>query len=1463
MKISVVTVCRNSEATLRDAIDSVARQRRDGFEIEHIVVDGGSTDGTLDILKSSNVKWISESDRGTYDAMNKGIAMATGDVVGMLNADDVFASDDILSSVAEAFNDSSLEVVYGDVKFVSRNVSTLDAMRSAPVRRYCSSRFWRKWMFRFGAMVPHPTFYCRRALYERLGYYNFEKYRKSADFDVELRFLRIAGASARRIARCFVVMRSGGQSTAFDNARFNREDLASLKEHGIKSTMTMINLKYLFKIWGFVLPRVPFVRLGACVLAIAGANIAQAEEMQRARMVSGACPAFDRRMAEVSRLDIAAEYAWDELKTPEEVVKRQKALREAFISSIGGFPEKTALNPVVTGVEKRDGYKVEKLYFASRPGHHVTANLFLPDNPAFSAPYPAILISCGHSIDGKACMNYQRASVQGVKAGFAVLIYDPIDQGERGQLQGGVKKSVGGHVNLGLRAHLLGWGMAQFRIWDGIRAIDYLQTRKDIDGSRIGMMGQSGGGTLTAYLAALDERLKAACPSCFICSMRTLAEDWGPQDCEQIIFGQLPKGLNHLALSLMVWPRPIRLTFAEEDAFPFRGALSTFASVKMFYNKFGNGEMADYQSAPGPHSWYESTRQGSVEWMKRWLKGDENALHKECTAKLDKNFSFDKVDCAFGESPKSYATSSGSVLSIPGERTGYDFLRDELSRLDKAGRPQLTRELVLKVTGIRTDQPYIAEETPNYKRGTYWATYHSPAKEVAAMDAWLGTSYVARKAEQMIAKARLSKYKEKLVASGADCVAASHAYFLEPGLFTGLELSDKPPSWRAYIENDLLDGLSYETIVYGALKSYDWVDLVSAAEKGKACVFSELVPMPRSLTPLAGSKAIQASKLKVTCKRAAIDGAPQDVADQAYRLEILPSGVATITAGGQAGERFARVTLNQLSKLGKGFVPCGTIVDWPHLRWRGFMIDCGRNWQPIETIRELVDFMADYKLNLFHWHLTDYWGWRMASKAVPELSSSKATIRNPGCQYSQEDFVKLVDYAAERGIIVMPEFDVPGHTKAFREAIGVESMADPKADAAIRAFLEEFTSLVPPSKMPFIHLGTDEVRNEPEKVDPEVVRKWAKCAAAKGHAVVGWTPGIDLSGKDVRYIEMQWGQALVSKGYECFDMTYRYIDIIDAFELLGMAAYSKPCPWDIDDKRKLGAIIGGWHDDCMSKPDDYFRNSAVLPAIVLNSDTFWCGRSENRIDLRSRLPRPSDPAFAVAADLERRVVAQRDKVLGADIRHPFSFLAQTGMRWKLSYEDGTLIADDVPQASIWMLKKGRPGAYSPATNIAVVAETWIYSPSNQTVGAWIGFTGFSRSSGRAIDHPTPALGQWNRHGAKVELNGRALPPPCWVNPGLTVTPDEKKVMHFWGECDVAAKIPLTNEEYIMREPYKIELLKGWNYVKLTMPAPDPEPWAHRHAWTGAFVPLLGTSARPREVPGLKYSSSGECLKVKQ
>ena len=264
MKISLITACYNSAATIRTAIESVLSQK--GVDIEYIIVDGGSKDGTVDIIKEYSTrstcstrltfKWISEKDSGMYDAINKGIKMATGDVVGILNADDVLASDETLAHIAGLFSRvehvERVDCVYADIRFVKEG-ETVEAVRKAETVRYCSAKRWRPWMFRFAAMVPHPSFYVRRECFERLGGYSLD-YRICADFELELRYLYLAELKAAYLPECVVVMRMGGMSTAGwrSNIVINREDLRALRANGVCSCLPLIYLKYLFKIWGFV-----------------------------------------------------------------------------------------------------------------------------------------------------------------------------------------------------------------------------------------------------------------------------------------------------------------------------------------------------------------------------------------------------------------------------------------------------------------------------------------------------------------------------------------------------------------------------------------------------------------------------------------------------------------------------------------------------------------------------------------------------------------------------------------------------------------------------------------------------------------------------------------------------------------------------------------------------------------------------------------------------------------------------------------------------------------------------------------------------------------------------------------------------------------------------------------------------------------------------------------------------------
>ena len=255
MRISIITVCFNAAKTIRDALESVAAQQ--SVDIEHIVVDGGSVDGTVDIIKEfvskhSNLqasklhfRWLSEKDNGLYDAMNKGIRMATGDVVGILNADDVLAEDDTLAKIAAAFEAPEIDGTYADIRFVRE--------LGGKTVRYCSGKWFRPWMFRFAVLPAHPSIFVRRECFEKYGFYSLD-YRICADFEMMLRLFWKHRIRTKYLPICTTVMRMGGLSTGGfkSNLEINREDLRALRAHGCWSCLPLIYLKYLFKIWGFV-----------------------------------------------------------------------------------------------------------------------------------------------------------------------------------------------------------------------------------------------------------------------------------------------------------------------------------------------------------------------------------------------------------------------------------------------------------------------------------------------------------------------------------------------------------------------------------------------------------------------------------------------------------------------------------------------------------------------------------------------------------------------------------------------------------------------------------------------------------------------------------------------------------------------------------------------------------------------------------------------------------------------------------------------------------------------------------------------------------------------------------------------------------------------------------------------------------------------------------------------------------
>ena len=249
MKVSIVTATYNSTRTLRDAFESVLRQTYS--DIEYIVVDGLSTDGTIDIIRQyeplfgGRLKWISEKDDGIYDAMNKGIRMATGDVVGILNSDDFFTSNYVVNSFISEFGDPSLDAVFGDVHYIH------EGNPEKCVRYYCSKGF-KPWKLRFGFMPAHPSFYCRRKVYNEAGLYKTD-YAIGSDYEMMVRLFSVHKIKTKYLKKDFVTMRIGGVSTRDFRSRLALigDDVRGCRENGVYTNTFMICSKFLFKLFEY------------------------------------------------------------------------------------------------------------------------------------------------------------------------------------------------------------------------------------------------------------------------------------------------------------------------------------------------------------------------------------------------------------------------------------------------------------------------------------------------------------------------------------------------------------------------------------------------------------------------------------------------------------------------------------------------------------------------------------------------------------------------------------------------------------------------------------------------------------------------------------------------------------------------------------------------------------------------------------------------------------------------------------------------------------------------------------------------------------------------------------------------------------------------------------------------------------------------------------------------------------
>jgi hypothetical protein len=583
--------------------------------------------------------------------------------------------------------------------------------------------------------------------------------------------------------------------------------------------------------------------------------------------------------------------------------------------------------------------------------------------------------------------------------------------------------------------------------------------------------------------------------------------------------------------------------------------------------------------------------------------------------------------------------------------------------------------------------------------------------------------------------------------------------------------------------------------------------------------------------------------------------------NEAYTLEVNADSLI-LSALSEEGLFYGLQTVKQLTyaENGKRMVAGCSIRDWPAFRMRGFMQDVGRNFQSMEMLKEQIDVLAASKFNAFHFHVTDNPGWRLESKKYPKLNSPESMSRWPGKYYTQEDFKELVNYCYERKITLIPEFDLPGHSAAFRKAFGFETMSDPRVQPVLIDLIDELCSLAPPDVMPYVHLGTDEVWHSYEEPSPTLLPTLVeRITQYHNREVIVWRPGQQIADDSVSITQLWSSGGHPKPGHRYLDSRLNYLNHLDPLAGVSQLYFERISGAAHGDSLRMGGILCNWNDNLVSNEYDAVRHNPVYPGIVTYSETSWTGQTEDFGEkYLAKFPERNTVAYQKFVDFEERLIKHRDLYFQDK---PFPYVKQSHMQWRIvgqfNHEgevnrkfppEDSIAAEYVEDSEKYTWSEpitggtvhlthffGYPSLFPKETG-TYYAFTRIWSPEKQTVDAWIGFHDWSRSGGRR-GGPFPEQGQWHNTNPQVWLNGEVIPPPKWNNPGLEANSEE---------------VPFSDENYFFRDPAKIQLKKGWNEVLLKIPV-KTNTWKRMFT----FVPVRFEGLNVKEVEELEFSTEIE------
>lgn len=538
--------------------------------------------------------------------------------------------------------------------------------------------------------------------------------------------------------------------------------------------------------------------------------------------------------------------------------------------------------------------------------------------------------------------------------------------------------------------------------------------------------------------------------------------------------------------------------------------------------------------------------------------------------------------------------------------------------------------------------------------------------------------------------------------------------------------------------------------------------------------------------------------------------------EEAYHLLITKKGIL-LEATTPKGMYWGRQTLEQLktTKNKKIYLPQCDITDWPAFRIRGFMHDVGRSYIPVEELKREISLLSRYKINVFHWHLTENQAWRLECKKYPQLNVPENMEREKGKFYTLDEARQLVEFCKQHQVLLIPEIDMPGHSAAFERTFKTDMQSE-KGTQILKDIIDEVCATF---DVPYLHIGTDEV----QFTNPEFVPMMVKYIREKGKKVISYNPGWNYKPGEIDMMQLWSYRGKAQKGIPAIDCRYHYANHFDTYaDLVAMfnsRIYNQPEGSD----DLAGCIVAFWNDRFIDNTPQLLAENNFYPYMLTLAERAWRGGGNCYFDGKGTLLWEDEPEqLAAFREFEHRLLWQKNTWLK---EVPFPYVRQTQSEWQITdafpnggdlnkvfppeekedsvyqyegktYKTRKIIGNGIYLRHAWGTLV--PGFYAnPQENHTAYATRWIYSPKERKTKLALEFQNYSRSESDLA----PRQGTWDYKCSRAWLNGQEIMPPVWKN-----TNTER-----------SNEITLKNENYMSRPAIDITLKKGWNKLMLKLP----------------------------------------------